>query len=153
MRYTLANKFGTPDHGKWGVSDFPGIDGVELKGWDLDRGSHLALRGTLTRENAPALPWEDGIIEVGLTGGHGDYTTIDVEVDDEEVDLLNLPDLGHNRADRVWAITGTMESAVEDAMHEAMRDGRAEMEHKTGPEWAEEVASDREFYADGSLYA
>jgi hypothetical protein len=142
MRYTLANKLGTPGHGDWGVGDFPGIDGVELRSWDLDRGSYLGLKGTLTRENAPALPWSDGVIEVTLTEGR-DYTSISVEFDDE----MATPD--------IELIEGQMDEAVRDAMHEAMRDGRAEMEYKTGPECAREdiEANEREFYEDGTLYA
>ena len=142
IRYTLANKFGTPDHGKYGVGDFPGIDGVTLESWDLDRGSYVGLRGTLTRENAPALPWDDDIDSVSLTAGR-DYTSISVEfIDDAEL-----------TSDDAQIVSDAMEQAVRDAMHEALRDGRAEMEYKTGEEWAEQVASDREFHADGTLYA
>lgn len=140
MRYTLANKFGTSNHGEWGVSDFPGIPGVELRGWDLDRADYVALSGTLDRENAPALPWVDGIEVVSLTEGR-DFTMIVVEFDDTLTD------------DDVTLANDAMEEAIRDAMHEAKRDGRAEIEHKTGPEWAEEVASDREFLADGTFYA
>jgi len=141
MRYTLANKFGTPGHGDYGVGDFPGIDGVKLVSWDLDRGSYLGLKGTLTRENAPALPWVDGVIEVILTEGR-DYTSIDVDFDEELT------------ADDMQLASDTMEEAIRDAMHEAMRDGRAEIEYKSGPEYAAEYLDSGayEFEADGTLY-
>src|SRR3954469_2995004 len=44
-----------------GAGDFRGIAGVTLDGWDLGQGDHLALKGTLDRDNAPALPWADGV--------------------------------------------------------------------------------------------
>jgi hypothetical protein len=114
MRYTLASKFGTPDHGRWGEADFPGIPGVELGGWDLERGSYIGLRGTLTRENAPALPWVDRIVEVTLSEGR-DYTSISVEYDD----MLTDGDGGAGDA---------MEDAIRSAMPEARRDGDEETE-------------------------
>lgn len=154
IRYTLANEFGTPGHGNYGVGDFPGIDGVELDSWDMDRDGYVGLRGTLTRENAPRLPWQDGIVEVTLTAGR-DYTSVSVDIDEDEVDLMNLPDLGHNRADRVRFIEGAMEQAVEHAMHAAIKSGRAEIEHKTSEEYAEGMieANEYEFEADGTPYS
>lgn len=151
--YALANEFGTPGHGEHGVADFPGIPGVGLDGWDLDRGSYVALRGTLTRENAPRLPWEDGIVEVTLTAGRG-YTWVDVEIDEDEVDLMNLPDLPDNRRRRVGYIEIEMEEAVRNALHAALKSGRTEMEYKTGEENAVSMieASGYEFEADGTPY-
>lgn len=139
MTYTIANKFGTPGHGDFGVGDFPGIPDVKLNGWDLDRADYVNLDGYLTRENAPALPWVDGIIEVALKSRR-DHTSIEVEFDDTLT------------ADDIQLADDAMTSAIRDAMHEALRDGRAEMEYKTGPVWAAEVGADREFYDDGRMY-
>jgi hypothetical protein len=153
IRYTLANEFGTPGHGDYGVGDFPGIDGVTLDGWDLDGGGYLSLSGTLTRENAPRLPWTDGLVEVTLVGGR-DYTSISVEIDEDEVDLMNLPDLGRNRADRVRFIGGEMGQAVRNAMSAALKSGRDEVAYRTSPEYAEGVieANEYEFLEDGTPY-
>jgi hypothetical protein len=137
--YTLAEQFGTPGREKYGVGDFPGIPGVELRSWDLDRADYAALSGTLDRENAPALPWAAGIEVVSLTEGR-DFTMIVVEFDDTLTD------------DDVTLANDAMEEAIHNAIHEAKRYGRAEIEHKTGAEWAEEVASGYEFHADGTLY-
>jgi hypothetical protein len=153
IRYTLADEFGTPGRDQYGVADFPGVPGVELDGWDLDRGPYLELRGTLTPENAPSLPWEDGIVEVTLTPGR-EYTSISVDIDEDEVDLMNLPDLGHNRADRVRHIEGEMEQAIHNAMSAALKSGRDELEYKTGDENTVAVieANEYEFEADGTPY-
>jgi len=153
MAYTLANEFDTPEHGKWGVADFPGIDGVTLESWDLDRGSYVGLRGTLTRENAPALPWADGVVEVGLTSRR-DYTEIDVVTDEDELDPEQERDLTVVR-EECKALADTVQAAVEAAMQAALRDGRAELEYKTGAEYAKGFieSNEYEFLEDGTLYA
>jgi hypothetical protein len=153
MVYTLANEFGTPEHGKWGVADFPGIDGVTLESWDLDRGSYVGLRGTLTRENAPALPWADGVVEVGLTSRR-DYTEIDVVTDEDELDPEQERDLTVVR-EECKALADAVQAAVEAAMQAALRDGRAELEYKTGAEYAKGFieSNEYEFLEDGTLYA
>jgi len=141
MRYTLANKFGTPGHGDFGVGDFPGITGVTLQSWDLDRGNYIGLTGVLTRQNAPALPWTDGVEQVALREGN-EYTSIDVEFDD----TLAEPDME--------LVNDQMTEAITDAMHEALRDGRAEMEYKTGEEYAAGFIEGNglEFLEDGTQY-
>ena len=141
MRYTLANQFGTPGHGDFGVGDFPGITGVTLQSWDLDRGNYIGLTGVLTRQNAPALPWTDGIEQVALREGN-EYTSIDVEFDD----TLAEPDME--------LVNDQMTEAITDAMHEALRDGRAEMEYKTGEEYAAGFIEGNglEFLEDGTQY-
>jgi len=141
MRYTLANQFGTPGHGDFGVGDFPGITGVTLQSWDLDRGNYIGLTGVLTRENAPALPWTDGVEQVALREGN-EYTSIDVEFDD----TLAEPDME--------LVNDQMTEAITDAMHEALRDGRAEMEYKTGEEYAAGFIEGNglEFLEDGTQY-
>lgn len=141
IRYTLANEFGTPGHGDYGVADFPGIDGVKLDGWDLDRGSYVLLRGTLTRENAPRLPWTNGAVEVDLAAGRNG-TSISVEFDtsltDDDLELIN----------------DQIEDAVRAAMHAALKSGRKEMEYKTSAEYAKEAieANGYEFLKDGTPY-
>jgi hypothetical protein len=155
IAYALATALGTPGRENWGEADFPGIDGVKLGGWNLDRGSYLTLRGTLTRENAPALPWADGIIEVNLTNGYGrDETGIDVETDEDDLDPDNELDLTVVR-EQCRALADAMETAVEDAMHAAMKVGREQMEYISSAEAAVEhiEANEREFYEDGTLYA
>lgn len=152
MTAEMGRALGTPEYETTAICDFQ-IPGVELEGWDLEQGSYVLLRGTLTRENAPRLPWEDGVVEVSLTD-HRSYTSISVEVDEDEADLMNLPDLGHNRADRVRFIEGAMEEAVRNAMHAAIKSGRAEIAHKTSEKYAEGVieANEYEFREDGTPY-
>ena len=139
IRYALACEFGTPGHDAYGEGDFPGIPGVKLDGWSLDRGSCVVLTGTLTRDNAPRLPWVEGLVEVSLTAGR-DSTSIVAEFDD----VLT--------ADDIELASDAMECAVRDAMHAALSSGRDEMEYKTGPEYAESLIEDNgyEFLADGT---
>jgi len=142
MVYTFAEKIGTPGREEWGVADFPGIDGIKLDGWDLDRGQTILFSGTLTRENAPALPWLDGIVSVELNARR-DYVDVDViESDDPEVRNTTREE---SRA---------MREAVETAMHAAWIAGEAEAEYITSAENAREdiEANERRFLADGTLY-
>jgi hypothetical protein len=79
----LARLLGTPGAADYGVYDFPGIPGVQLDGWSLDRGQNIAVSGRLNRDNAPNLPWADGISHVSLSAHRSNFTTIDVDDDDE----------------------------------------------------------------------
>lgn len=81
ITYQLAEKVKAPDWDTYGSGDFPGIDGVKLDGWDIERGNHVALTGTLTRENAPGLPWVDGVGDVTLTSSNYG-TSVNVEEGD-----------------------------------------------------------------------
>lgn len=152
--YTLAEQFGAPGREKYDVGDFPGIDGIELVGWDLDRGSYLAARGTLTRENAPALPWAPGITQVTLSDGRGGYTVIDVETDEDDLDPYSELDVTVAR-DQCRELADVVEAAVEAAIQEALTAGRAEVDHKSSAEYAEDyiLGGDYEFQADGTLYS
>lgn len=147
--WSLANKLGTPGHEKFGDADFPGIPGVTVPEWDADRGT-IQARGTLTRENAPALPWTDEMIQVELQHpGHYRGTYVYVESDVEELDL--------SFADRAALVTRreAMQEAVEKALNAALTAGQEEIEYKTSTEYALEhiEANGLEFYADGRLYA
>jgi hypothetical protein len=152
MMYALADELGAPNLGEWGVADYPGIDGVDPDGWDLDRGSYLGLKGTLTRENAPKLPWQPGLVEVLLSTGR-DYTTVDVQWDEDERDPEQERDLTVVR-EECKMLADAMEQAVERAMGAALAAGRKELEYKTSEEYARETieANGYEFLEDGTMY-
>src|SRR5215207_1798093 len=145
--YALATALGTPGREKWGEGDFPGIPGVKLEGWDLDRNDNLELRGTLDRENASALPWDDGVTDVVLTPTRWNGTEIEVRWDegdrdpDQERDLTVVREECKELADKV-------EEAVEDALHRAKQAGREQMEYISSEEAAIEYIerNEREFY-------
>lgn len=65
IRYEFAGQLGLPDAFKYGPGDFPGIPGITLDSWDVDRGS-IGFTGQLTRENAPAPAWPNEIESVRL---------------------------------------------------------------------------------------
>lgn len=48
---------------------------MTVVGWDISRCGSPAVTSTLTRDNAPALPWVDGIDQVELTGHRSVPTT------------------------------------------------------------------------------
>lgn len=79
--YKLAEIFRSPGWDTFGAGDFPGITGVTLDGWDLERGAHVLVRGHLDRDNAPGLPWTDSVGGVTLTS-HNYGTTVDAEEGD-----------------------------------------------------------------------
>lgn len=169
IRYTLAHGFGTPGLGDWGVGDFPGIDGVELVGWDLGRSDYIALKGYLTRKNAPGLPWSDAVdsvtleelregtdVQVVMSEDDSDEEAYEPDTYTDNIDghsyLINVKPQVHARDCAKCA--EVVKEAVEDAMHEARRDGRKEIGYKSSEEYAKDdiEANEREFYEDGSLY-
>lgn len=139
ITYALAEALGTPGWDTFGEGDFPGIPNVEVTGWDMDRGSYMVLKGELTRENAPELPWRDGMEYVSLSDGR-DFTRVFVEYEPGEDDYTG--------------VVRAMRGAVDDAIDKAWRAGRDAREHIGSEENAREhiEANEPEFYADGSLY-
>lgn len=160
MVSTLAENLRTPGWDTHGVGDFPGIDGVQVDGWDIGRHQALAVSGTLTRETAPGLPWVDGIDHIALKGYRSDSTTVDlVEADpdctcspDHYLDPhdAGCPALADNPATAEQRVT--LEEAVRDVLSGAWSAGEKEAEYKTGEERAREVADNHEFTEDGLLY-
>lgn len=125
----------------------PGSDrtepkGVDLDGWDLDRGQYVALSGRIYAEDAPGLPWVEGIESVGLTSGRYG-TSIDVEVtfDEEGEEVPSSDDIG------------TMIGAVEDAISKAWGEASRQFEYLYGDEYLMESASinEVEFTERGDL--
>jgi hypothetical protein len=159
MARTLAAQLGTPGHDKHGAADFPGIDGVELVGWSLDRGGEIAVTGTLTRETAPSLPWTDSIEQVDLKGDRVTLVTV-VEADRCTCSDVN-PWVGHD--DGCLYLTPhptaeTDEAAMEQAVHAALSTawtaGEQAAEYKSSDEAAREwiESSAPEFTEDGTPY-
>lgn len=81
ITYKLAEIFQSPEWDTTGEGDFPGIDGITMSGWNLDRGSYILASGTVTRENAPGLPWSDSIAYAILSDQRS-YVQIDVALGD-----------------------------------------------------------------------
>lgn len=140
MVWTLAEQLGTARGDDEAISDYSGIPDITVDGWDLDRGQILLLSGTLTRENAPALPWADGLDAIEIKS-HRDYNTYACGSDTltcEEVDAIGA---------------GAVQ-AVRDAVHAAWKAGSDEAEYKAGEEYAREwiESNEAEFTVDGELY-
>lgn len=161
--YALADALKTPGREKWGVGDFPGIEGVKLSGWDIERGQSVLFDGKLTRENAPALPWVNGIEAVELDAKR-DHTYITVEESEPE---CTCPPNGswlspHEAACPTNAPNPAttdqhkgLREAARDAIHKAWEAGRQEGDYIGSAQYATEdiEANERLFHADGALYA
>lgn len=155
MIYTLAEKVKTPGWDTYGVADFPGIDGVTVDGWNLDRNQALAVSGTLDRANAPALPWTTSIDHVDLSPAFGDGTRIRVETTEPDCTCPEDP----AASDHLDGCPVTqhpegedeMKQAVQNALSEAWSAGEKEAEYKAGEENARQVAEGYEFTVDGEL--
>lgn len=148
--YSLAEKFGSPGWDTFGAGDFPGIDGVRLDGWDLDRGERLDLAGTLTRENAPALPWAEHIDSVELSSSHYSGSRIYVTASEDEF----VPHAEYDAFIAAWdKHTEPMRIAIESAIAEALSAGRTELDYLTSAEYAQEwiEGNEPEFTESGDL--
>jgi hypothetical protein len=159
MVYELAGLLHSPGYDTKGAADFPGIEGVSLDGWSVDRHQSLAVSGRLDRENAPALPWLSGLDHVTLIGHRQDSTTVDVVVNDE---CSCLADDGDPHAEDCLAgvsldLVGHEDliNAVRGALSKAWTAGEKEAEYKTSEAYARELieANAYEFTEDGELYA
>jgi hypothetical protein len=151
--YTLAEQLRSPGWDKYGEGDFPGIDGIRVDAWDLDRGQSLGLTGVLNRENAPALPWADGVAQAELASASWSGTMIDVEWDEDALDPDQERDPTVVREEcRDLAVR--VREAIEAAISEALAPGVKESEYKGSAEYAEQhiEANGCEFLADGTLY-
>jgi hypothetical protein len=140
IHLALAEELGSPGAAESGAADFDGIDGITLEAWDTD---HLtvAFRGILHRDNAPNLPWAEGIEDVHLAGiGHRRTT----EIDPRNYDDVEATEHEHE----------TMINAIKDLLYVAIMAGRVEVERKTGDEAAREWCQDnenQEYEEDGTL--
>lgn len=135
----FATQLGTPGVENFGPADFPGIDGVTLEGWSLDNGQYAIFQGLLTRDNAPKLPWVDGIDSVRLFARRAGTTATP-----QDGDGPDAPEQEHER----------MAQTIGDAIHAAVKAGADEAEYKTSESAAREWCENnevQEYLADGQL--
>lgn len=157
--YTLAEKLGSPGWDTYGSGDFPGIDGVTMKGWDLDRGQSIDLDGAFTRDNAPALPWVDGIERVELNGRRLNVFLVDTEPDCTcpQDNWLVPHDAGCPSLTPVQVsdeARSKLEQAARDAVSAAWHGGRTELEWMESDEYVKDhiEANEYEFTEEGEQY-
>lgn len=138
---------------------FPGIDRVTVHEWDLDRGQVLALSGWLDRDNAPGLPWVEGIESVQLTPIRRGGTEVDVVTSEPECTCpaetwRHEPDCAPVTSPVVPDQVAALHDAVADAIHAAWAAGRDELEYRSSAEHARHRAhnDDFEFTVDGEPY-
>jgi hypothetical protein len=138
ITYGLADALKTPGREEYGEADYPGIKGIKVEEWDMSRGQEIKVKGSLTRDNAPGLPWTDSIDSVSLNDP--DYGPVRVWDADEDAP-----------AEAVTA----MKEAVENAIHAAWKAGRTEMDYHESEEYAKDWINGNqpEFTEDGNLHA
>jgi len=138
IHVAFATELGSPGSVESGAADFDGIDGITLEAWDTDQLT-VAFRGVLHRDNAPNLPWVEGLEDVHLGGGRRS-----TEVDPRNFDDYLATDHEHQ----------VMIDAIRDLLDQAIRAGRDEVEHKTSDEVARDWCENnevQEYEADGTL--
>lgn len=158
MILALAEKLGTPDYLD-GSGEVHGIPGVSIDEWLFDEPSSIWVNGSLTRENAPSLPWPDGIASITLAARTETGTTVQLidaqpvctcstneQAPGHDIDCLALLPAAVPPEQR-WRLNNLMRHILE-ATWEA---GRIERDSKTSIEHARYVAEDYLFTADGAV--
>lgn len=149
ITYEFGQRVGDTTVERYGTGDYPGVDGVELKGWDLERGSYVAFAGTLTPENSPALPWHDWLEQVDLRAGRS-YTENNV-VDSENAPYIpwNKRETDYDEDQRALVqIRDAMRDAIDAALSEALASGQRAAEHLESEENLLELAQANEWEFD-----
>lgn len=162
--YTFAQEIGAPDVVNWGQGDFPGIPGIKLESWSCNhmQGDHVGFAGRLTRENAPALPWADGIDCVELENPWRGGTRITVEL--VYTQCVCDPWAGreptceaHDESNEETTDSQqeAMRDAIESAIRKAHQAGYKEVEYKGSSEYAREwiECTEPEFTEEGDLFS
>ena len=130
------------------------VHGIELKGWAVqDRGAYVGFEGTLTPENSPALPWHEYLEQVDLRAGRS-YTEISIR-DSEDAPYLGyrgIPAEGNAEHAALIDARASMQTAVEDALSEALATGEKQAEYLDSEEnlLEQAQANEWEFTEHGS---
>lgn len=135
--------------------------GIKLDEWSCGymQSDSVVFVGSLTRDNAPALPWVDGIASVTLDRGES-FRGVWFVMDEPECICdpyaAREPDCeAHDQTNQVpeSAVTA-MREAIESAIGEAHQAGYREVEYKGSEEYAREWidGNNPDFNKDGSLF-
>ena len=144
--FEIAHALQTPGRDDYGPGDFPGIDGLELWEWDVER-LDITARGSLTLESAPALPW--GMLESYRLGGGHDYAAAYYTDKDgywiEVAEFLDEDDAAIPLAFNI------LEQAIREALHDGIVAARDELEYRCSEAAIIEdcEANEQEFTVDG----
>jgi hypothetical protein len=136
--FNLARALGTPGWMEHSEEDFPGVPSVELVAWRVNWGPFVAFKGLLTRANAPALPWIDGVDAVMLDHHGGDTTNVGVLGGES-------PDEVRPLHDAAFAAINAARDAGERQHEWLMGEEKARHDCEDDPEWL--------YHADGKRYA
>lgn len=122
-----------------GEADFPGIQGVKLGSWSASyvQGDYVGFSGRLTRDNAPSLPWIDGVDHVTLEEGRSS-TSIWFAMGDNAADGIDV---------------SPIRESIQAALHEALQAGYRQVDYIGSEENARFhiETGDHEFNIDGKL--
>jgi hypothetical protein len=141
IRYAFAGALKSPGWDTYGEGDFPGIDQVTLAGWDLGRGAYVSLSGTLTPENAPALPWHPWIESVTLTANRHGTAIFANDSDDAPYVPWQTPESGPSPQVReLTDVRDKIVRAVWEALNEALAGAQRQAEYYSSQEYLDETA-------------
>jgi len=140
MLYTFAEKLRAPGWDTYGSGDFPGIPGLTVEGWDLDRGESYVVRGTLYRDDAPGLPWPEDATHFSVGNRGYDDTLYGVDADGYDIELDDA----------------AFSDAWRDALYAALAAGRNELAYLSSDEYLRERLEEgwgETFLEDGKFYS
>jgi hypothetical protein len=142
--YTLAERLAAPGWDTFGEGDFPGIDGLEVTEWDVDRHT-IEVAGYLTPETAPALPWPPNVVRMNLRNPNTHGRSLAVETESSTFTVYD--------DESEWALDRRIFGALDEALRDAIHAGVAEYEYMYSEDALREdiEANGREFLADGRL--
>ena len=142
--YGIAEALKSPGWDTYGSGDFPGVDGLELREWDVER-LEITARGSLTRETAPALPWgmfTEYQFHTSRCDPHAAY-------DDEDGYSVKVGNFAGTDDER--AALGILEQSIREALHDGIVAARDELEYLCSEAAIvdECEANEQEFTVDG----
>jgi hypothetical protein len=141
IRYALGGAVKAPGWDTFGEGDFPGVQGVELNGWDLERGAHVSFAGILTPENSPGLPWHAWLEDVRLIANRYGTTISPTDSEDAPHIPWSTPAGGFSdEQQELFALRDAMEAAVQEALGDALSAGQKEAEWYSSEEYLDETA-------------
>jgi hypothetical protein len=148
--WALAERLKTPGWDEYGPGDFPGIGGLDLVDWDIDRGYYVALSGEFNEDNAPGLPWPRLISRVQVSARRSGTSYDEFSYDEDYADAQGLA--SHAWIEARDKATEQIESAIDEAITYALSVASKEYDHQLSDEYIAEVAdgNEWEFLEDGT---